>query len=318
MRSALKLAVSFCAMAAILALGACATAPDVSYADLEEKYADASSQFMRLDGDLRVHFRDHGPKEGAPIVLIHGFSASLHTWEPWVEKLSTRYRVVTLDLPGHGLTQAPADYSVSLDTYANVVDQVATKLSLGPYVAVGNSMGGGAAWTLALRRPDRLRGLVLVNSVAPPASARAGGKSLALRIAGTPPARAVLRRLDLRNFAERGLKTAYADPRLVTPAVVDRYVDMSRAPGHRDISLRGQGRGAEGIALGDLSKVQVPTLVMVGRQDRIIPPSTAEALAAAIPRARLISYAGVGHLPMEEVPDLSGADLDAFLASLSP
>ena len=84
--------------------------PDTPYATLEATYANAESQFMDLPGGVRVHYRDEGNAAGPTLVLVHGFSASLHTWEPWVARLGGDYRIISLDLPGHGLTRAPQGY----------------------------------------------------------------------------------------------------------------------------------------------------------------------------------------------------------------
>jgi pimeloyl-ACP methyl ester carboxylesterase len=293
--------------------------PDIPFATLEAKYASPASRFMDLPGGLHVHYRDQGNPKGPPIVLVHGFSASLQTWEPWVARLGPHYRVVSLDLPGHGLTRAPSTYQMSSDHFAEVIDQLAQKLDLGPYVVVGNSMGGGAAWALALRHPDHLRGLVLVDSVGWPMRGQNTSSPLIFKILAHPLGRALLRDLDTRPLAKSGLEAAYVDKSLVTPALVDRYVELSRAPGHRDILLNGQGRGGgERIAAQTFQAIHTPTLVMHGQVDALIPVSSGRALAAAIPGAKLIVYPGVGHVPMEQIPDRSAADLEAFLQSLPP
>jgi pimeloyl-ACP methyl ester carboxylesterase len=296
--------------------------PDIPYATLEAKYANAQSRFMDLPGGLHVHYRDQGARDGPVVVMVHGFSASLHAWEPWVRHLGDRYRIITLDLPAHGLTRAPATYQVSLDRYAEVVDAVATRLGAQRYVVVGNSMGGGAAWTLALKHPDHLRGLVLVDSVGPfqrpgGSGGRGGGDGspMVFRMLGSPIGRALLRNIDTHALAERGLKQAYVDPALVTPALVDRYVELSRAPGHRDILLNGQGQ-RQAVSPSALAAIRTPTLVMHGEVDSLIPVSAGRALAAAIPGARLITYPGVGHVPMEQIPARSAQDLRAFLDAL--
>jgi pimeloyl-ACP methyl ester carboxylesterase len=271
---------------------------------------------MDLPGGLHVHYRDQGNHEGLPIVMVHGFSASLHAWEPWVARLGGDYRIVSLDLPGHGLTRAPSTYVASLDRYADVVDSVAQRLRLGPYVVVGNSMGGGAAWSLALRHPDHVRGLVLVDSIGLPSSQRNEKTPLIFKILANPVGRMVLRNMDTRGFAERGLRSAYVDQSLVTPALIDRYVDLSRAPGHRSILLNGQQDGGPPITAETFKAIHVPTLVMHGEADSVIPVGAGRALAQAIPGAKLITYPGVGHVPMEQIPDRSSDDLRAFLRGL--
>jgi pimeloyl-ACP methyl ester carboxylesterase len=292
--------------------------PDIPYSKLEAKYANAHSRFMDLPGDVRIHYRDQGDPNGPPIVMVHGYSASLHAWEPWVARLGDHYRIVTLDLPGHGLTRAPADYAASLDRYAEVVDTVAQRLKLGRYVIVGNSMGGGVAWTLALIHPDHLRGLVLVDSVPWPApKGEDGSSSLLYKALSSPVGLWALKNLDTRWYAASSLKAAYVDPKVATPAVLDRYVDLSRGPGHRNILLNIQPSAGPPVTEATLKTIKTPTLVMHGEADVIIPVSVGHDLAAAIPGAKLITYPGVGHVPMEQSPDLSARDLRAFLQTLN-
>ena len=187
---------------------------------------------------------------------------------------------------------------------------------LGPYVVVGNSMGGGVAWTLALRHPDHIRALVLVDSVGWPMRGREPGiAEVIFKILAHPLGRMILRDIDTRTLAEQGLKSAYVDPSLVTPGLVDRYVELSRAPGHRDIILNSQGRPRP-ISTDVFKQIRTPTLVMHGEADALIPVAAGRSLAGAIPGARLITYPGVGHVPMEQIPDQSAADLRAFLDSL--
>jgi pimeloyl-ACP methyl ester carboxylesterase len=291
--------------------------PDIPYDRLEAKYANAQSRFIDLPGGLHVHYRDQGLASGPPVVMVHGFSASLHAWEPWVRLLGASYRVVTLDLPGHGLTRAPPGYAASIDGYADVVEAVAQRLKLGPYVVVGNSMGGAVAWDDVLRHPGSVRALVLVDSAGWPEKARAGGEPLIFRMMRNPIGRALMRDLDVRSMARNGLEAAYLDKSLVTPALVDRYVELARAPGHREILLTIRDRPRGGATTATFQAITVPTLVMHGQDDRLIPLADGRALAAAIPGARLITYPGVGHVPMEQIPDRSAADLKAFLDGLS-
>jgi pimeloyl-ACP methyl ester carboxylesterase len=291
--------------------------PDIPFAALEAKYANGQSRFMDLPGGVRLHYRDQGNPNGPSIVMVHGFAASLDAWEPWVARLGNDYRIVTLDLPGHGLTRAPSTYVISLDRCADLVDVVADRLKLGRYVVVGNSMGGGVAWGLALRHPDHVRGLVLVDSVGLPEARRDRGSPLVFKIMASPAGRLLLRHMDTRPLAERGLRSAYVDPSLVTPALIDRYVDLSRAPGHRSILLNGQGPGSgPKITAETFKHIRIPTLVMHGEADTVIPVAAGRRLADAIPGARLITYPGVGHVPMEQIPDQSARDLRSFLQRL--
>lgn len=292
--------------------------PDIPFDRLEAKYANAQSRFLDLPGGLHIHYRDQGVRNGPPIVMIHGYSAALQAWEPWVARLGDRYRIITLDLPGHGLTRAPDTYVASLDRYADVVDAVTERLKLGPYVVVGNSMGGGVAWTLALTQPNRLRGLVLVDSVGWPSPQDGGGSSLLYKALASPVGLWALKNLDTRWYAQSSLRAAYVEPSLVTPALIDRYVDLSRGPGHRTILLNIAPSGGAPVTAETLKRIKAPTLVMQGEADAIIPEAVGKALAAAIPGAKLVTYPGVGHVPMEQIPDLSAHDLRVFLQTVDP
>jgi pimeloyl-ACP methyl ester carboxylesterase len=310
---------SFLRLLALLFLAGTLTAcmaRDIPYAKLEAKYASPASRYMDLPGGLRVHYRDQGPRDAPVIVLVHGFSASLHAWEPWVARLPD-YRVISLDLPGHGLTRAPADDVPSTDRSVAVVDQVTSRLGVQHFVIGGNSMGGGVSWNYALKHPDKLDGLVLVDAGGWPSSERPKGQPMVFKLLANPVGRWVLRHADPRLMAEKGLKQAYEDETLVTPAVVTRYVELARAPGHRAILTGGRGGppGAK-VTPETFKSITVPTLVMVGEKDQVIPADNSRKLAGAIPGARLVVYPEGGHVPMEQLPDKSAADLRAFLAGL--
>lgn len=306
------------AVGASLALAGCAlTARDIPYRTLEAKYGGPASRYLDLPGDLRVHYRDQGKADGPVVVLVHGFAASLHTWEPWVERLAPDYRVISLDLPGHGLTRAPEGYTAAQATNVAVVDQVTRELRAERFVLVGNSMGGGVAWAYALAHPGRLRGLVLVDAAGWPRDTKGGEKPpLAFKLLGNPAGRALLRKVNPRPLAARGLPGAYVDETLVTPALVDRYVELALAPGHRAILTSGRDGPRRRVDKALFGTIKTPTLVMHGEADTVIDVAAGRGLAAAIPGARLVTYPGVGHVPMEQIPDRSVADLKAFLVSL--
>lgn len=287
--------------------------PDIPYAALEARYGYADSRYMDLPGGVRAHYRDLGPREAPAVVLVHGFSASTHAWDAWAKALSSDYRVVVLDLPGHGLTRTPLGYAAGRDGFDAVVDGVTGKLGLTRFTLGGNSMGGGVAWAYALNHPDKVQRLVLVDAAGWPMS-KAGGASI-FAILRNPLGRKLLRNIDARPLVAQGLRAAYLDPRLVTPALIDRYVDLARAPGHRDILLGLQTGPRRLASASELSRIHVPTLVMFGQDDRLIPALDGEKFHKAIPGATLILYPGVGHVPMEQIPDRSVADLKAWLAT---
>lgn len=299
---------------AVLAVGWFALQrPDLPWKTLQAQYQTPASRYLDLPGGLKVHYRDQGNPTGPVLVLVHGFSANVDAWERWVKRLSAKYRIVTLDLPGHGLTQAPKGFQVGPTTFVDTVQAVADHLKLGKFIIAGNSMGGGVAWQYALAHPERLDGLVLVDSGGWSRPKDSKGGPLIFKIMGNPVGRALVKNLDASRVIRAGLEDAYLDKALVTDALLRRYVDLARAPGHRDILLGLQGSSYRTATPELLATIKIPTLVMHGRQDKLIPFANGEAFARAIPGATLIAYDGVGHVPMEQIPDRSAADLDGWI-----
>jgi pimeloyl-ACP methyl ester carboxylesterase len=287
--------------------------PDIPYAALEAKYTDGAARFVDLPGGFHVHYQDEGDPSKPPLVLLHGFGDSFTTWEGWVHELKGKFHIISVDFPGHGLTRAPEEYQLAGDGLADFVDAFAAKLALPKFAVAGNSMGGGAAWQLAVRHPDRIGALILVDAAGFPNEKPPAEVPLAFKLLQYPIGRAVLRNIDNRPLIDEGLKTDVYDKSLITPAIVDRWAEFQRAPGHRAI-LIGVNFGAQTQATADLlGTIKVPTLVLHGENDVLIEPASARKFAAAIPGAKLITYPHVGHLPQIEIPQRSAADVAAFL-----
>jgi alpha-beta hydrolase superfamily lysophospholipase len=119
---------------------------DIPYETLAATYESAASRYAELPGGIRMHYRDEGQPNGPPLLLIHGFSASLHTWEPWVERLDDDFRIISVDLPGHGLTRAPAGYAASIEAFRDAVHAFTVQQGLEHFALGGSSMGGNVAW----------------------------------------------------------------------------------------------------------------------------------------------------------------------------
>lgn len=292
--------------------------PDIPYADLEAKYTDGASRFVDLPGGFHVHYRDEGDPKLSLLVLLHGFGDSFTSWEGWVRELKSKFHIISLDFPGHGLTRAPMGYRLGGAGLADFVDAFATQLALPRFAVAGNSMGGGVAWQLAVRHPDKIDALILVDAAGFPNEKPPAQVPLAFKILQYPIGRALLRNIDNRPLIDTGLKTDVFDKTLITPALVDRWAEFQRAPGHRAI-LMDIDFGAQTQATPELlSTIKVPTLVLHGESDVLIEPKSAGKFAAAIPGAKLITYPQVGHLPQIEIPLRSAADVAAFLSQTLP
>jgi pimeloyl-ACP methyl ester carboxylesterase len=287
--------------------------PDIPYQTLEATYAGADSHFVDLQGGYHVHYRDDGDPKLPLLVVLHGFGDSFTSWEGWVRELKTQFHIISVDFPGHGLTRAPQGTSLNPESLADFVDAFAAQLTLPKFAVAGNSMGGGAAWQLAVRHPERINALILVDAAGFPNDKPPGDVPLAFKILQYPIGRALLRNIDNRPLIENGLKTDVYDKSLITPFVVNRWADFQRAPGHRAI-LMSINMAAAAKATAELaSTIKVPTLILWGENDPLIEPAAARKFAAAIPGAKLITYPKVGHLPQIEIPQRSAADAGAFL-----
>src|ERR1700733_6888710 len=216
--------------------------PDIPYQTLETKYAGADSHFVDLPGGYHVHYRDDGDPNLPLLVLLHGFGDSFMTWEGWVQELKTQFHIISVAFPGHGLTRAPQGSRLSGEGLADFVDAFAAKLALPKFAVAGNSMGGGTAWQLAVRHPDRINALILVDAAGFPNEKPPAQVPLAFKILQYPIGRALLRHIDNRPLIEEGLKTDVYDKNVITAAFVDRWAGFQRAPGHR-AEMRGGHRG---------------------------------------------------------------------------
>jgi pimeloyl-ACP methyl ester carboxylesterase len=289
--------------------------PDIPYETLEAKYTDASSRFVDLPGGFHVHYQEEGDPASPLLVLLHGFGDSYTGWEGWVTELEGKFHIISLDFPGHGLTRAPDGYRLDGEGLADFVDAVAAQLALPKFAAAGNSMGGGVAWQLAVRHPQRINALILVDAAGFPNEKPPGEIPLAFKILRYPIGRAFLRNIDNRPLIDAGLKTDVYDKSVITPAFVDRWAEFQRAPGHRAILMSLNPGAFANASAAPLHGIAVPTLVLHGDSDPLIEPASARKFAAAIPGAKLITYPKVGHLPQIEIPQRSAADVAEFLQS---
>ncbi len=297
---------------------------DIPAAEVDARYSNAESQFLALSDNGRVHFRDQGNANGQPLVLVHGSNSSLHTWEPWVELLGDTYRVVSLDLPGHGLTgRTPAD-DYSTETFVSVVKALTEHLNLEQFVLGGNSMGGGVTWRYTLAYPDDVSAMILVDASGLPTWRETTAQTaddkeereapLAFSLLRKPWFQGIARYIDPYFLVAQGLKASHFDPEFVDDELIARYYDLSMREGTRDATLKrfSSWRGGT-VPDWNLSNLNHPTLILWGEYDAVIPVRVGEQFLQALPNAELMVYPDVGHIPMEEVPAQSAADVRAFL-----
>lgn len=290
--------------------------PDIPYETLAARYESAASRYVDLPSGVRMHYRDEGAQQGPVLLLIHGFSASLQTWEPWVQRLDDEYRIVSIDLPGHGLTRAPAGYKASIEAFRDVVHEFVQARDLPRFALAGSSMGGNVSWEYALAHPERVDALILVDASGwEDTRAEAAEEPAIFKLLRNPVLGPLLIELDNTRLLRQGLEASFADESLVDDMMVERYALLSRAPGHRDILLQMTlGFRERNYATPErLAALEMPVLILTGDTDRLVPPEHARQFNEAIPGSEIVVFEATGHIPQEERPDQSAMAVREFL-----
>ncbi|MCB1635498.1 MAG: alpha/beta hydrolase [Xanthomonadales bacterium] len=285
--------------------------------ELSTRWAAPPSQFIDLQG-MRVHLRDQGPADDPiPLLLLHGTSASLHTWEGWASSLADDQRVISVDLPGFGLTGPDPDRDYRIERYVDFVRALLDRLRIEQAMIAGNSLGGWIAWETALTHPGRVHGLVLVDSAGYGTVPK--DIPLAFQLARRPWLRPLLERLLPRPLVRRSVEQVYGDPTRISAELVDRYFELSLREGNRQALF---DRFNQGLGSPDnrsrIAAITQPTLILWGSEDQLIPPADGERFAADIAGSQLRLLPGLGHVPHEEDPAATLAAVRPFLQQIDP
>lgn len=295
------------ALSALTVLSYWLWTPDLPRADLEARYLEAPAD-LRTVGPWRLHVRDSGPRQAPVVVLLHGFGASLQTWDGWARGLSQTHRVIRLDLPGSGLSPPDPEHDYTDARSLKLLLSLLDELDVSRATMVGHSMGGRIAWTFAAKHPERTDRLVLI---APDGFASQGfeyGKPM-----DVPASLSLMRHVLPKPVLRMSLKSAYAQPESLTDALTTRYHDLLLAPGARQAMLDRLKQTALQEPEPMLRQIKAPTLLVWGEADAMIPFSNAQDYLQAIHGSRLVSWPQAGHLPQEEAAEASLKALVDFL-----
>jgi pimeloyl-ACP methyl ester carboxylesterase len=288
-------------------------APDWPVQTLVARWAPPPSDFIDVKGQL-VHLRDVGPRDDpVPLVLLHGTSASLHTWEGWVAALRAQHRVITLDLPGFGLTGPSASGDYRGDTYARFVLDVMDQLQVRRFAVGGNSLGGEVAWRMALMAPQRVAKLILVDAAGQALDAQS--VPVGFLVANVPVLNHVLDWVLPRAMVVASVRNVYGDPAKVDDALVERYYQLTLREGNRRALVQRFQQNRRGEDAGRIREVKAPTLILWGGRDRLIPPAAAQRFKADIAGSELVLFDELGHVPQEEDAQRTVVPVQAFLRS---
>ncbi|MCX7839758.1 MAG: alpha/beta hydrolase [Anaerolineae bacterium] len=284
-----------------------------------EKLADPDSRFIVVNG-IKVHYKMLG--QGEPkFVLMHGFAASVFSWREVMRPFAERGTVMAYDRPAFGLTARPmpGEWSgtnpYSIDAQVDLAIGMMDTLGMPRAILVGNSAGGTVAALTALRHPTRVRALILVS----PAIFIGGGSAPWYQpLMTTPQGRRIgqLVARQIRNWGIEFAKSAWHDPSKLTPEIWEGYAKPLRAE-NWDRALWEFTAASRPTDLRQrLSELTMPTLVITGDDDRIVPTEQSVRLARQLPNAQLVVIPSCGHIPQEECPEAFMRAVNEFLNRL--
>lgn len=266
--------------------------------------------------DQRIAYLDVG--NGPPVILIHGFGGSMWQWEHQQQALAQDFRVLTLDLPGSGLSDKP-DIEYRPDQLLDFVVGFMDAIQIPEATLVGNSMGAGLAIGMALEHPTRVSKLVLIGGLPQQILLKLTSPSMKRALESRAPAWVV----SFGNWLFGGfmtesiLRELVYDPALLTPAVIERSNRNRRRPGLIKPIMAARNAlplWETGFATR-LNSLTHSAMIIWGEQDRVFPRSVGEELHHMIPGSQLITVPGAGHLPQWEKPDLVNSVLIGYIHS---
>jgi len=253
--------------------------------------------------------------EGRPIILIHGYGAGIWVWEKQIDPLSRFYQVIALDLIGHGFSDRPRiDYTP--ETYIYFFKDFMEVLGIERATLIGNSMGGGLAWAMAISFPKKVDRLILINSIPPDVLSWLKGKSFRklIYVKNIPFLIYLAIATRNKNSIKRVLMDCVLNDKLITQDVLNRQYEISMIKGTTWV-LYSTFKNAK-RALDFKEKLQMiyqPTLIIWGEKDEILPVSVGEYLHRTLPRSRFHLVPNSGHIPMWESPEDVNEVLIKFL-----
>lgn len=289
----------------------------------EEYGTPASPSWRDVDWSQHVHrttidgtavqYADLG-EGGQPVIFIHGLGGS---WQNWLENLPTvaqTRRTIALDLPGFSGSEMPTD-PISISRFAHTVDQLCEQLGLASVAVVGNSMGGFTAAEMAIRHPDRVERLVLVDAAGISTTLNRNwiservGKAITASGGAKPDPDAARRVVSRPGFVQLAMGVVARHPTLLARDLVFEQMHSVGAPGFND-SLRAI---VDYDYLDQLAKIACPTLIVQGTEDVLVPLGDADEYARHIERSTTLILQDTGHVPMLERPTTFNRALLEFL-----
>jgi pimeloyl-ACP methyl ester carboxylesterase len=282
---------------------------DISFEALRGSVPNSDySHFAEIDG-VRLHYQEKGT--GTPLILLHGFTSSTYSWKDVFEPLSKNFRVIAIDLKGFGFSEKP-DGDYTRRTQAVLVSHLLDHLRIEKTWLCGNSMGGEVALNFALQNPQRVAGLILIDSAGVTVN---GGGSLTPRYLLIPVVGRILTTLSLTTdkLVREGLEKSFYDDRKITDERVAYYHRPLQTRSGQLAALRARTQAGQFPIEQGLSKVIAPTLIIWGAEDELIPVPAGRKLNSLIKDSKLVIIQQCGHVPQEEMPERVGEEITKFI-----
>lgn len=282
---------------------------DVSFESLKSTVPHAEFSHFADIGGVRIHYQDKGT--GTPLVLIHGYTSSTYTWKDDFDQLAERYRVIAVDLKGFGFSGKP-DGDYSRKAQGEIVAQLLDHLQIPKAWLAGNSMGGETAINVAIYHPEKVLGLILIDSAGVKFEAVNNLVPWYLQL---PIVGRVVTALALTSdgIVREGLEKSFFDDSKIDAARVSYY--------HEPLRTRDGQRAAVSARLqfelypveDKLSSIKVPTLILWGIEDEVIPVANGRKMHELITGSELVEIRNCGHLPQEEMPERVIHEIVSFI-----
>jgi pimeloyl-ACP methyl ester carboxylesterase len=283
---------------------------DLSFDEVRASVPNSAySHFADIDG-VRLHYQDKGV--GTPLILIHGFLSSTYSWKDVFEPLAKNYRVIAVDLKGFGFSGKP-DGDYTRRAQAILVAHLLDYLKIDKAWLAGNSMGGEVSLNFALQNPQRVAGLILIDSAGVSVP---GSNSLAPGYISVPFLGPVLIALALTSdrLVRQGLEKSFYDDAKITDERVASYYRPLTTRGGQLAALRARKQAGQFPIEQDLNKINSPTLIIWGAEDALIPIEAGRKMNSLIKGSKLVIVERCGHVPQEELPERVFDEMTKFIA----
>ena len=313
-----KISIGVLAIAAISAYAV----KDITSLSREElkPYADS---YVVLDDGFTMSYREAGNPDGRTLLLIHGLSDQLTSWALWEKELASKYRIISIDLPGHGLTDQEPDHFYTRDRFAEYVKKFTDKLGLKGFVIGGNSYGGGTSAQYVINNPEDVKALILVDAGGYLDEDYKDGETVKQEEEMAEFAKSFMgKMLEFQApgvIPEEGEESGYMKVTShLTLEMDEKYQAKARFVQNRD-TIRNYliNAGERYKPITRLNEIKVPTLILWGEQDEVAPVEHGYRFKKDIADSELIVYKDIAHMPQLENPVQSARDVDKFLTKKS-